>query len=154
MLRVRVGVAGPLQTHYDELRKPDNSKYKGTLEKAINGALSSTGVFSKMPDNRWIMREEKITECVTRDPLADSRCVLAQLAQFAQFAHLLYLAHLLTTCLAYLRSWLACLASHLPVNWLRTFPPSLASSLASALAPFLPPFLPPSLPPSRLCLPR
>jgi hypothetical protein len=49
-----------LDNHYEELRKPDGTKYKGTLEKAINGALSSTGVFQKGDDNRWIMKETEV----------------------------------------------------------------------------------------------
>jgi hypothetical protein len=57
---------GCLTGHYDELRKPDNSKYKGTLEKAINGALSSTGVFSKAEDNKWIFREDEIRDYEAR----------------------------------------------------------------------------------------
>lgn len=48
--------------HYDELRKPDGTKYKGTLEKAVNGALYSTGVFTKNNDGTWLISEMAILE--------------------------------------------------------------------------------------------
>ncbi len=36
-----------LRDVFSELKKPDGSAYKGTLERAIHGALWSTGVFRK-----------------------------------------------------------------------------------------------------------
>lgn len=33
---------------FTELRKMDGTKYKGNIIKAVNGALSSTGIFTRM----------------------------------------------------------------------------------------------------------
>jgi hypothetical protein len=49
--------------HYSELRKPDGTKYKGSLEKAVNGALYSTGVFVRDQMNgRWAISEAAIRD--------------------------------------------------------------------------------------------
>ena len=49
-----------LRNHYDELRKPDGTKYKGSLEKAINGTLYSTGVFERHDNKRWTIKESSL----------------------------------------------------------------------------------------------
>ena len=43
---------------FENLRKADGTKYKGDKNKAINGALYSTGIFRKVGDG-WVIRPEE-----------------------------------------------------------------------------------------------
>eukprot|EP00753_Platysulcus_tardus_P003427 PLAT12454.18.p1 GENE.PLAT12454.18~~PLAT12454.18.p1 ORF type:complete len:333 (+),score=101.87 PLAT12454.18:90-1088(+) len=47
---------------YDSLRKLDGTRYKGNLERAVTGALHSTGVFEKQDGGIWRLNEEKAKE--------------------------------------------------------------------------------------------
>ncbi|KAJ8902819.1 hypothetical protein NDN08_006139 [Rhodosorus marinus] len=44
---------------YGELRKPDGTRYTGNLERAVRGSLCSTGMFEKLEDGTWTLREEQ-----------------------------------------------------------------------------------------------
>eukprot|EP00735_Rhodelphis_limneticus_P000852 TRINITY_DN11383_c0_g1::TRINITY_DN11383_c0_g1_i1::g.26446::m.26446 TRINITY_DN11383_c0_g1::TRINITY_DN11383_c0_g1_i1::g.26446 ORF type:complete len:384 (-),score=42.92 TRINITY_DN11383_c0_g1_i1:322-1473(-) len=48
---------------YDELRKPDGTRYTGRMERAVRGTLASTGIFQKIEDEqhglRWTLKEDQ-----------------------------------------------------------------------------------------------
>mmetsp|Transcript_8047 Transcript_8047/g.24238 ORF Transcript_8047/g.24238 Transcript_8047/m.24238 type:complete len:366 (+) Transcript_8047:98-1195(+) len=44
---------------YTDLRKPDGTRYTGNLERAVRGSLCSTGMFEKLENNMWTLREEQ-----------------------------------------------------------------------------------------------
>lgn len=44
---------------YSDLRKPDGTRYVGNLERAVRGSLCSTGMFEKLSDGTWTLREEQ-----------------------------------------------------------------------------------------------
>mmetsp|Transcript_10891 Transcript_10891/g.33393 ORF Transcript_10891/g.33393 Transcript_10891/m.33393 type:complete len:368 (+) Transcript_10891:204-1307(+) len=47
---------------YMDLRKPDGTKYTGNLERAVRGSLCSTGLFDKLDDGTWTLKEEQTQE--------------------------------------------------------------------------------------------
>uniref|UniRef100_A0A7S0BJB1 Uncharacterized protein n=1 Tax=Rhodosorus marinus TaxID=101924 RepID=A0A7S0BJB1_9RHOD len=49
-----------VQKVYKDLRKPDGTKYTGNLERAVRGSLCSTGMFEKLEDGTWTLKEDQI----------------------------------------------------------------------------------------------
>lgn len=47
-----------LRDVFPELKKPDGTRYKGSLERAIHGALWSTGVFRKNEHELWTLKDD------------------------------------------------------------------------------------------------
>lgn len=55
---------------FSELRKMDGTRYKGNILKAVNGALSSTGIFMRLDvrshchsdaqNMKWVIREDEL----------------------------------------------------------------------------------------------
>jgi hypothetical protein len=43
---------------FEVLRKPDGSKYRGSIPKAVQGALFSAGVFKKETDGSWSVADQ------------------------------------------------------------------------------------------------
>ncbi|KAK8815665.1 hypothetical protein WA538_004790 [Blastocystis sp. DL] len=44
---------------FPDLRKMDGTRYKGNIVKAVNGALSSTGIFQRLENGKWVLNEEE-----------------------------------------------------------------------------------------------
>jgi len=51
---------------FNNLRKPDGSKYKGNINKVFKSTLSSSGLFAKSTDAKWSYKEKEAVDYVLR----------------------------------------------------------------------------------------
>eukprot|EP00743_Colponemidia_sp_Colp-15_P004414 GILK01004760.1.p1 GENE.GILK01004760.1~~GILK01004760.1.p1 ORF type:complete len:346 (-),score=46.27 GILK01004760.1:295-1260(-) len=69
---------------YDDLRKPDGTRYKGTIEKSIRGSLYANNLFERAEDGTWKVKEP---ESSLYERQVGERMMKRQREKFDQLQH-------------------------------------------------------------------